>query len=220
MKLVRASRQTKMSKIRTTIVLYLALTCGALAQAPQTTQLCDGSQSNCPLSGGTNPLVVTGNSNVPTYSVSKSFSNSSAGDLFCVYGSSTKTVKVKGIRVTGISASGATAEISIVRRSTLNTGGGITSITAAPSDSTNAATTASALYFTTAPTPGTLVGNVRDRYINLPTTSGGTISEGLFQFTPYWDQPQVLRGASEGICVAATSTAGGQWAIDAEYSEQ
>jgi hypothetical protein len=167
------------------------------------------------------PQVVTGVSNINTYSASNSFASTSIGDLFCVYGSATKVVKVKGIRVTGTGGTGAVLlSMAIVRRSTLGSGGGLTAITPVASDPLNSAATASAMYFTSTPTPGTLVGNVRNRYMTFSgTTAAVAGSEGLFQFSVYWDQPQVLRGTANGICAAAPS-AGSSWAIDAEWSEE
>jgi hypothetical protein len=183
--------------------LSLFLTLGALAG--------DGSVVN--------PFVVTGDTNFNTYSASAAFSNSGTGDLFCIYGSATKLVEVKGIRVTGVNGGSTTnASMAIIRRSTLGSGGGLTAITPVPSDTSNPPVTATAMFFTTTPTPGTTVGNVRNRYITLPATAAASVSEGLFQFTPYWDQPQILRGTSQGLCVNAAS-AGASWAIDAEWTE-
>ena len=166
------------------------------------------------------PLPVIGNTNIPTYSASASFSNSSAGDAFCVNGSATKTINVKDIRVTAIASALVTQNIALIRRSTQDTGGGKTAITIVPSDSSDAAGTGTASYFTTAPTAGTPVGHIRDRMLTVATASTGPVSEGLFQFSVYWDQPQVLRGTAQGLCVSVPSTAGGTWSISTEWSEQ
>lgn len=48
-----------MKKILLIAALWL-LSSAALAQAPQTVRLCNGSQANCPLIGASNPLPVTG----------------------------------------------------------------------------------------------------------------------------------------------------------------
>jgi len=194
-----------MQSIVSLMVLFLAVLLAQVAHA----------QSSSPKT----PAVITGQTDVNTYSASASFANSGVGDLFCVYGSATKIVKVKGVRITGVNSATSTTEMGIIRRSTLGSGGGLTAITPVSSDSANPTVTGSAMFFTSAPTPGTTVGRVRDRYITLPAAAAGGVSEGLFQFTPYWDQPQVLRGTSQGICVNAAS-AGASWAIDAEWSEE
>lgn len=214
-----------MKKFLMVLVMLLA---PSIAQADSNSQRnpcysTNTTTSNCVSVGTSTPLPVTGNTNVATYSASKNFSNSSAGDAYCVYGSTSgKIVKVKGIRITAVASAIAVSNISIVRRSTLNTGGGLTAITAVSSDSNNAASTAQPMYFTSAPTQGTLVGNVRDRYLTISqvATNVVSVSEGLFQFSPYWDQPQVLRSSTEGICVVVPSTAGGTWSIDSEYTEE
>lgn len=183
------------------------------------------STPNCISVGTNNPLPVTGSVNVATYSAGASFSNTTvgAGDLFCTYGSATKVVKIKGVRITGVaSASAGTVAISLIRRSAVNTGGTPNAITPIPSDSLNPTATATSTYYNGAnlPTSGTTVGSVRNRYISLPVAaSANTVSEGLFQFSVYWDQPQVLRGISEGLCFngAANSTS---WAVDMEWSEE
>jgi hypothetical protein len=191
----------------------------ALAQNSQRNPCYSVNGVGCNPVGTNTPFPITGVNNVPTYSGSIAFANSGVGDLYCVYGSATKTVKVKGIRVSGVNGSTSTTSMAVIKRSTLGSGGGLTAITVTPSDSLNPASTASAIYFTSAPTPGTTVGNIRNRYITLPVATSGPVSEGLFQFSVYYDQPVVLRGIAEGVCVNAAS-AGASWAIDAEWTEE
>lgn len=208
------------------LILSLVLSVGVVhAQTATTTKVCDANTTSCTPYGTTYPEAITGNTNVATYSAGSSFSNStaSAGDLFCVNGSASKAVKVKGIRVTGVGggAGSANAALAIIRRSTADTGGTPTSLTAVPSDSNNPAATGTVTQYGGAnlPTPGTTVGNVRNRYISLPGTSSVGVSEGLFQFSVYWDQPQVLRGTAQGICVNSVANSA-SWAIDVEWSEE
>jgi len=180
------------------------------------------------------PNYVTGNTDIPSYSVSTSFSNSaaSAGDLFCLYGSATNVIRIKGVRVTGVASAAATVSAALIRRTTLYTVGSSTAnvITPVASDSANPASTVTAVSFsgTALPTPGATTaqggsqpgGNVRNRYISLPVAAGSATgpSEGLFQFSVYWDQPQVLRKPTEGLCWNASAN-GNSWAIDYEYTE-
>ncbi len=172
--------------------------------------------------GGTNPFAVTGNTNLASYSAAvAAFGNSSAGDIFCVNGSATKTIKVKNIQVSAVASAAIADDIQLYKRSTADTGGTPTSVTAVPHDSLNAAATASVTAYATAPTAGTLVGMIRSRVITIPTTSAGVESmAAIFHFTTSWDQPITLRGATQGLCVAVPATAGGLWALDAEWSEE
>ncbi len=166
------------------------------------------------------PMAVTTNNVLSTYAGSKNFANSSAGDAYCLYGSSTKTVLVKRVRVSAVASAIAVSNIELVLRSTLNTGGGLTSITATPMDAANPTSTASPMYFTSAPTQGTLVGVVRDRYLTISQTATNvvSVSEGLFVFDR--DQMVTLRGPSQGLCVIVPATAGGNWSIVSEWIEQ
>jgi hypothetical protein len=212
-----------MKKILLALALLMLPTL-ALAQSSQRNPCYSVNGVGCNPVGTNTPLPVTGSSNVSTYSASAAFSNTTvgSGDLYCIYGSATKTVKVKGARITGV-ASGAstTASLSLVRRSTADTGGTPTVLTNVSSDSNNPAGTATVTQYGGAnlPTAGTTVGNVRSRYISLPLPTVVGVSEGLFQFTPYWDQPQVLRGVNQGLCVNASANST-SWAIDMEWSEE
>lgn len=208
---------------RLLLIVLLAFAAVPAVAAPMEspcTQSGPGS-SRCDPVNASNPLPITGSSNVPTYSASASFVGPvSATDIFCVYGSSTKTIKIKGVRITGVnSTASTTALVQLIRRSTLFSGGTSSSVTPGSSDPLNSSPTATATTFTAAPTPGTSQGVVRVRYITIGAAST-TGSEGLFQFTPYYDQPQVLRGSSNGLCVNAPTPANSTWAIDMEWSEE
>ncbi len=171
----------------------------------------------------TGPNMVTGSTNVPSYSAAvHNLSNSSAGDIFCISGSSSKVIKVKGVRVSAIASAGVNSAVSIIRRSTLNTGGSATPITVVPNDTNNPAATAVVTAYATAPTLGTQVGIVRSQKLPIGTTSSTSIAPtpALFQFSIYWDQPMTLRGVNQALCVDVDSTAGGNWEIDEEHSEE
>ena len=112
-------------------------------------------------------------------------------------------------------------EITLTRRSTADSGGTPSSVTIVPNDTTNSASVATVTAYATAPTPGTAVGTVRSQRVpvgSVTTLVGGGV--GLFQTAVPSGQPMVLRGASETLCVGVTNTAGGQWDVDAEWSEE
>jgi len=181
----------------------------------------DPSGSAVPV-GPNTPGIVSGNTNIATYSTAViGLSNSSAGDVFCINGSATKVVKVKGIRVNATGGTAAVADVSVVLRSSLDTGGGLASVTMVKNDPLNAPATATVNSFTSNPTPGTLVGAVRSMKMAVGTQGNtATSSEGLFQFTVYWDQPMTLRAATSQLCVATTAISTGSWDIDAEMTEE
>jgi len=212
------------------LILGLLLICPQLAFAQTSRNPCylNGQQStngihSCESVSQLKPLPITGNSNIPTYSSTiHNFANSSAGDIFCISGSATKIIKIKGIRVSAIASAAVNSSVSVVRRSTLDTGGTPTSVTPVPSDTLNSAATAVVTGYATAPTAGTLVGRIRAQKLPIGTTTSTSISPApaLFQFSPYWDQPQVLRGVNEALCIDVDSTAGGNWEVDIEHTEE
>lgn len=175
------------------------------------------------------PTVVNGNTNTPTYRAASNFGNSTAGDIWCIYGVASSTINVKRIRVTAIAAQLTVTNISLIRRSVVDTGGGLTAITPVASDPNNqslAATSANVMSFTGspgAPAPGAAVGHVADRYLTISqnATNVVSVSEGTFEFASLWDQAQVLRSATQGLCLNVTGTiSGGTWSVTAEYTKQ
>lgn len=200
------------------IGLFVALAGGAYTAAPSLVTIVSGSAAVGPI----NPLVVTGNSNIPTYSAAATFNNSAAGDLYCVAGSATKVVKIKGVRVSAVATSAIVVDVSLILRSSASTGGGAASVALVAMDQLNAAATGSVTRFTSAPTPGTAIGAIRSRKIAASTQgNSATTSEGLFQFSVYWDQPVTLRGTSQFLCVNTTAVGGGgSWDIDHEQTEE
>jgi hypothetical protein len=168
------------------------------------------------------PQYVTGNTGVNTYNGGVSAAaNSSAGDVYCIFGSATKIVKVKRISISGIASAAIINSVIVVKRSTADTGGTPTAVTLVPNDSANPAATATATVYATAPTPGTLVGIVRSSYQAIPTTSNANAHEDkLEDFTSYWDQPIVLRGVNQSLCLTIPATAGGTWNINHEHTEE
>lgn len=170
------------------------------------------------------PPAVTGNTPIPTYSASiAGLANTGTGDLYCISGSATKTVKVKGIRVSAIATAAITISASIVKRNTAASGGTSTTPTIVPSDSLNAAGTAVVRAYTVSPTPGALVGQIRSEKLSVGTQGSNNNSDtALFQFSVYWDQPQVLRGVAESLCVTApiAAGAGASFDIDHEHTEE
>lgn len=171
----------------------------------------------------TQPTVVTGSTQVPTYSAAViALSNTAASDLYCVGGSATKVVKIKGIRISGVATAAIVGDVSIVLRSAANSGGGAAPLALVAMDQLNPAATATVTTFTSAPTLGTAIGPIRSRKIAVSTQgNSAVISEGLFQFSVYWDQPVTLRGTREFACVHVSAFgAGASWDIDHEHTEE
>jgi len=132
-------------------------------------------------------------------------------DVFTIYGSATKTVKVQRIIMSGTQTTAAARDIIINLRSTANTGGTSASMGARPLDSTYAAGTATTLTYTANPTAlGTSVGSIYSAKLLIPTSTGQPSVLDL-NLAQTFGSPVVLRGTAQGLCVnfnSVTSTGG------------
>jgi hypothetical protein len=123
-------------------------------------------------------------------------------DLFTIQGSSTKTIRITSLRftVSTTAGSGILSNISLVKRSTVDSGGTSTIATNVPHDSTNLAGTAVVRGYTANPTLGTSVGAVRSvRYAATPASVPN--QEMYVEFGTRPSQTMILRGTSEQLCL-------------------
>lgn len=147
-----------------------------------------------------------------TYMASSAFVAPAASttDLFELFGSSTKTLKVLRIELAYYGASDNTAidECFVVKRSTANTSGTSANLTIVPLDSTNAASTAnSCKSYTANPTTGSLVGNIsasaftgaKSAAVN--TALASSVPRIVLFDASLTGQPIVLRGTGQGVAV-------------------
>lgn len=158
-----------------------------------------------------------------TYScVSKSFvSAATATDVWLFQGSATKTIRIHKIKISGTTSSGAPIKVtmSLVIRSTANTGGTSVAATAVPHDSNNAAATATIVHYTANPTVGTSIGEIR-------ANTTAIQSDGFTDNMPLWDfetggQPIILRGTNQYLAINFNSTTvnNSLFSINCEWSE-
>lgn len=157
-----------------------------------------------------------------TYSTAASVAPPAAAtDVFEIRGSATKTIKVRKVILTAISNPATILIVTLVKRSTANTGGTAVTATPVPNDSNNAAATATVKYYSVNPTVGTSVGAVRAEVFQ--TTVGSTPTQELtFDFGGVQDQPITLRGTAESLCLnlnGATVVAG-NFQITAVFTEE
>lgn len=146
---------------------------------------------------------------------------SSATDIFTITGSSTKTVRIMSISITGTQTTAAQRDIILLRRSTANSGGTSSVVAITSHDPQSAPATAVVRSYTANPTLGTLVGRVRARKLLVSTTSG-TSGEFAVDFGTRPSQAMVLRGEGQVFAVnlnGITST-GGSFNISVEWTEE
>lgn len=127
-------------------------------------------------------------------------------DVVTIYGSSTKTVKIKRITVQGLAGTTAgTMRVKLVKRTAANTGGTYTTATPAQFDSADAAATATvSVYSANATSLGTGV-NIGTGVLNFGLT--GAAGAQVFDFSTRNDKPIVLNGATQGIAINLNSDA-------------
>lgn len=135
----------------------------------------------------------------------------SATDIACITGSSTKTITVNRISISGTAGTLVTAPFTLVRRAAANTAGTAATTTAnwanniAKHDTSDAAATATLISYSANPT----ITDAAPTYLmsdslTLPVTSAGVATVPLrwepdtqFTFLKGW----VLRGAAQQLCV-------------------
>jgi hypothetical protein len=160
-----------------------------------------------------------------TFTASASFAapQTGAGDLFCVYGSATRLVKIKAIRVSGVKTTAEAPLFHVIKRSTAATGGTSTAPTATPLDTTQTLTAATATVaaYTAIPTAGTGVGNIGSRRLPLAAASGSALD--FLWVPPNLYSDVRLRGVAQGVCLnapAAFTTDGPTLAVEVTWTEQ
>ena len=148
--------------------------------------------------------------------------------FFVLMGSSTKTIRVTRIHVTGLTATTAEYNSILLKKiSSAPSNGTTTDLTKTPTDSIISTSTASSCkVYTAEPTAdGTLVGVLQSQRVLIENTSIGSgeqFIEILFDLRP----PEsgagiILRGTSEGITVSFGSAPGSgvTLALEVEWSE-
>lgn len=155
----------------------------------------------------------------------------SATDIFTITGSSTKTVRITRIEITGTTSAATAAALDIVllKRSTANTAGTSTAPTIVAHDSNDAAATATVAAYTANPTTGTLVGNFRNsKFFQALATYTATDFPANDKLT--WDfggrageKALVLRGTGEVLAInlnATSASASASFDIAVEFTEE
>lgn len=161
----------------------------------------------------------------PTYSASATSlaTAATATDIFTISGSASKTIRITRIALTltTTAGSGIGLNISLIKRSALDTGGTSTTATNAPHDSSSAAGTAIVKAFTANPTVlGTTIGTIRA--LRYAVAASNTIDLVEWNFGSGPSQAIVLRGIAENIAINFNSTTvtGAVANIDIEWTEE
>lgn len=139
---------------------------------------------------------------------------SSATDIFCIAGSTSRAISIKRIRITGTAGTLVTAPFTLLRRATLDTGGTAATTTAlpvaAPNMSTDPASVATLVAYTANPTLNDSSPTYfRSQWLSLNVTSAlvGPIpiewdaGEAVSWFSKGLDIPKSTAGSTQQYCI-------------------
>lgn len=146
-----------------------------------------------------------------------------ATDIAYICGSATRTVRVTRFGMSGRATAVQSIDVTLVKRSTANSGGTCTAATKVPNDSSYVAGTATVSTCTANPVLGTTVGNVVSQQLqlgNLTTGVGGVPI--AFHFGNRPATAVVLRGAAQclGVNLNAGSAGGNSLQLGFEWTEE
>ena len=163
-----------------------------------------------------------------TYSATSAIAFTAAAtptDIFTIYGSATRTIKILRIGFSATQTTAATANIVLIKRSAANTGGTIATATSVPHDAADPTATATIVNYTANATAlGAAVGTVKAlrAYIPAPATATPqTFYEIIFGGNNN-EKPIILRGTSQGLAINLNSTTitGNLFTCWVEYTEE
>lgn len=167
-------------------------------------------------------LQVTTEGTAGTYAVSAVAVTPAATptDVVTVYGSATKTVRVKSVTVSGVATTAGSMDVSLVKRTAANTTGTSSVPVAAKFDSEDATPTAALKQYSA--NAGTLGAGVpiATKVLNLGVAgAGGTV---VFDFATRNDKALILRGVAQGLAINLNGQAvpnGGKITYAVEWEE-
>jgi acyl dehydratase len=146
----------------------------------------------------------------------------SATDVFTITGSASKTISITAISIDGLATTSGAMKMQLMKRSSANTGGTSTAVTAVPFDSNDAAASATVLAYTSNPIVGTPVGTLETFIQAFPSTAQ-TYSDDGNDFTyGTIGKPIVLRGVAQTLAInlnGASAPAGGTLDIKMTWTE-
>jgi len=148
----------------------------------------------------------------------------SATDIFTITGKPGRVITINQIQISGIATSATAIPISIIKRSTANTGGTAAAVTAVPMDTGMPSVAgASVQSYTANPTTGNAVGNVSTARLILSTASASVGSSPIvFSFERMYMRAPSLRDATESLCVnyGGATAAGNSLDISISWIEE
>lgn len=149
-----------------------------------------------------------------------------ATDIFTITGKAGRAIKINQIQISGIATSAAAVPISIVKRSTANTGGTLTAVTAVGMDSANGGSAAGATVQAYTANPAALgaslgILSTARMILSTPSASVGT-APIVFAFERMYMKMPILRDATESLCInyGGATAAGNSVDVSISWTEE
>jgi hypothetical protein len=157
----------------------------------------------------------------PTYSAVITGLVGVAGDIVTLTGVAGKVVKLTRVAFSGVATAASATDLTLVKRSTADTGGTGAGMTAVPHDPENAAATAVVTSYTAAPTPGTAVGTIRGVKAQIGlATDANPPNPVVWEFGNGPKMCPRLRTAAQQLCLNIGATnAGALYDVEIEWTE-
>ena len=143
----------------------------------------------------------------------------SATDIFTIVGVASKTIMITKIIFSATQTAGSTFNVALIKRSTANTSGTATAMTAVPLDASDAAAGSTVQYYTANPTLGTTIGSVETEPIFCSTTA--TQPEKYEFDFGLKSKPIILNSASQALSLnfGGVTMTGGACFVTIEWTE-
>ena len=141
-------------------------------------------------------------------------------DVVNVVGSATKTLRVKRVAVSGLATTAGSIDVSLVKRTAVNTGGTSSAPTIGQHDSSDAAATGTVAQYSVNPTGLGAGVAIKNQKLNLGLSgASGTVS---WDFSTRNDKAVVLRGVAQSLAINLNGQAlpaGAQISYEIEFEE-
>lgn len=157
------------------------------------------------IAGATGEATLAHSYSRACYMASSAFTTPAAAttDMFEIYGSSTKTIKIERLEVAyvGTGNNVIPTKCFLLKRSSANTVGTAVTQTAIPVDSSSAAATAVAKVYSANPTTGSSLGQISSSLLNCnPLLNGSNPPPRIVLYDAHLaGQPITLRGTAQGL---------------------
>lgn len=172
---------------------------------------------------GKNKVIIDGYTLHNIYDASTIFTAANlATDIFTLTGATGKVAKVQHISLTGIQTTASIITVCLVKRSTANTGGTSTTLTAIPIDSVNDAASCVVRAYTANPTTGTIIGHIQCDKVFVPdaATNKGTDASAFLGNESNGTPIAVIRdGEVLAISLEGATIAGNSFACHVRWEE-